>query len=61
MVERTVRTSGMTYLDSIVHICEESKMEVEDVKKYLSPSILESLEAEAMNLNFLKKGNTLDV
>ena len=61
MVERTVRSSGMTYLDSVVHLCEQNSMEVEDVKKYLTPSILENLESEAMSLNFLKRGNTLDV
>lgn len=51
----------MTYLDSVVHLCEQNSMEVEDVKKYLTPSILENLESEAMSLNFLKRGNTLDV
>jgi len=51
----------MTYLDTIVHLCEKNGLEVEDVKKYLTPSILEHLESEAMRLNFLVKGNTLDV
>ena len=61
MVERTVRDSNLNYMDAIVHLCEENKMEVEDVKKYLTPSIIDCLESEAMNLNFLVKGNTLDV
>lgn len=61
MVERTVRTSGLNYMDSIIHLCEENNMEVEDVKKYLTPSIVDCLESEAMDLNFLVKGNTLDV
>lgn len=61
MVEKEVRHSGMTYLDTIVHLCEKNGLEVEDVKKYLTPSILENLESEAMKLNFLVKGNTLDV
>ena len=61
MVERIVRGSGMTYLDSVVHVCETNGMEVEDVKKYLTSSILEKLEFEAMSLNFLKRGNALDV
>ena len=61
MVEKEVRHSGMTYLDTIVHLCEKNGLEVEDVKKYLTPSILEHLESEAMRLNFLVKGNTLDV
>lgn len=61
MVERTVRTTGLNYMDSIVYLCEENNMEIEDVKKYLTPSIIDCLESEAMNLNFLVKGNTLDV
>lgn len=61
MVEKTVRTKGLNYMDSIVHLCEENNMEIEDVKKYLTQSIIENLECEAMQLNFLAKGNTLDV
>jgi len=61
MVEMTVRRSGLSYIDTIVHLCEENKMEVEDVKKYLTPSIVERLESEAMSLNFLEKQNTLDI
>ena len=61
MVERTVRTSGLNYMDSIVHMCEKNNMEVEDVKKYLTPSIIDCLETEAMNLNFLEKTNSLDI
>ena len=61
MVERTVRSSELNYMDSIVHMCEQNNMEVEDVKKYLTPSIIDCLETEAMNLNFLEKTNSLDV
>lgn len=61
MVERTVRSSELNYMDSIVHMCEQNNMEVEDVKKYLTPSIIDCLETEAMKLNFLEKTNSLDV
>lgn len=61
MVEKTVRTKNLSYMDSIVYLCEENTMEIEDVKKYLNQSIIESLEYEAIQLNFLAKGNTLDV
>lgn len=56
-----MRSSGLNYMDSIVHLCEQNNMEVEDVKKYLTTSIVDCLESEAMDLNFLVKGNTLDV
>jgi hypothetical protein len=61
MVERTVRNSGLNYMDSIVHMCDKNNMEVEDVKKYLTTSIIDCLESEAMSLNFLEKTNSLDV
>jgi DNA-directed RNA polymerase alpha subunit len=61
MVETMVRRADLNYIDAIVHLCEENQLEVEDVKKYLTPSIIEKLEGEAMSLNFLEKQNTLDV
>jgi hypothetical protein len=61
MVETAVRMNGMSYLDTIVWLCEQNNIEIEDIKKYLSPSITENLEKEAMDLNFLPKVNTLDV
>ena len=61
MVERMVKSSGLNYMDSIVHICEINGMEIEDVKKYLTSSIIDCLEPEAMTLNFISKGNTLNI
>lgn len=61
MVERFVFDNGVSYMDAIVHLCEQNNMEVEDVKKFLNPSIVGQLEAEARSLNFLPKMNTLDV
>ena len=53
--------NGMSYLDTIVWLCEKNNIEVEDIKKYLSAPIVENLEKEAMDLNILPKVNTLDV
>ena len=61
MIEETVIKKEMNYLDSIVHLCEENGIDLEDVKKYLNDSVKEKLEVDAMNLNFLPKGNVLDV
>jgi hypothetical protein len=59
MIEDTVRTARLSYIDAIVHICEKNQLEVEDVKKYISDPIKEKLEAEARRLNFLPRGNEL--
>ena len=62
MVENLVRESRhVSYMDAIVHICEKNSMEIEDIKKVLTPSIVGQLEAEARNLNYLPRVNTLDV
>jgi len=59
MIEDTVRTARLSYIDAIVHICEKNQLEVEDVKKYIADPIKEKLEAEARRLNFLPRGNEL--
>lgn len=61
MVETFVYQNRMSYLDSVLHLCEKNNLELEDVKKYLSTTILEHIESEARQLNFLPKQNTLDV
>ena len=60
LVERTVRELGINYMDAILFLCEKNNIEPEDVKKFVSPIIRNKVEAEAMNLNFLPKQNTLD-
>lgn len=61
MVEDTVRTKSMSYMDTVVYLCEENNLEIEDVKKYIALSVKEKIELEAMNLNFLDKGETLPI
>ena len=59
MIEDTVARTRLSYIDAIVHICEQNQMEIEDVKKYISDPIKEKLEGEAKRLNFLPRGNEL--
>jgi hypothetical protein len=61
MIESFVYQNKMSYMDSIVHLCEKNGLELEDIKKYLTPTIVEHLENEARQLNFLPKQNQLDV
>lgn len=61
MIETQVLQSELNYMDAIIHLCEQNQMEVEDVKKFLTPSIVENLESEAMELNFIEKRNMLDI
>jgi len=61
MVEGVVRSSNSSYMDAIIHLCEKHNIEIEDIKKYISPAIKNKLEVEAQNLNFMvePKGNSL--
>ena len=60
LIEATVIETRLSYMDTILYLCEENNIEPEDVKKFISPFIRDKLEAEAMALNFLPKTNTLD-
>ena len=61
MVEEVVHTKRISYMDAVIHICEENEFEIEDMRKYISNVIKEKIEAEAMRLNFLPRQNTLPV
>ena len=59
MVEDCVRTKSMSYMDTVVYLCEQNNLEIEDVKKYIAISIKEKIEFEAMKLNFLQRTESL--
>lgn len=60
LIEKTVSDLSIPYMEAILHVCDKNGIEPEDVKKFVSPIIKNKVEAEAMNLNFLPKQNTLD-
>jgi hypothetical protein len=61
LVEDAVRKHRQSYMDAVIHVCEDVDLELEDVRKFISPNVKEKLEAEAMRLNFLPRQNTLPV
>ena len=60
LIESTVIELKIPYIEAILHVCNKNDIEPEDVKKFISPVIKGKVEAEAMALNYLPKGNTLD-
>ena len=60
LVESTVSELKIPYMDAILHVCNKNDIEPEDVRKFISPVIRDKLEAEAMDLNFLPKKNSID-
>jgi len=59
LVESVVKEHKSSYMDAIIHVCQDVDLDLEDVKKYVAPIIKDKLEAEAMSLNFLPRQNTL--
>lgn len=61
LIEDTVHKHKSTYMDAVIHVCEQYNVEVEEVRKFITPIIKDKIEAEAMRLNFLPKLNTLPI
>jgi len=49
--------AGMTYIDAIIHFCEQNSVDLESVPKLISKPLKEKLKYEAMELNFLKRSS----
>ena len=61
LIERTVSKKRLSYMDAVIDLCGAHEVELEEVRKFISPVIKNKLEAEAMSLNFLPKGNQLPI
>lgn len=53
-IERIKISSGLTYIETVVEVCERLGLEVEGMKKALPKNIKEKIELEASELNLLK-------
>ena len=60
LIEATVADLKIPYMDAIIKVCETNNIEIEDIRKFISPVIKDKLEAEAMDLNLLPKKNAID-
>lgn len=59
LIQTRVKKDRSTYLDAIIEICKERSIDPEDIVKLLSNPIKAKLEAEGMNLGYLKKKNEI--
>jgi hypothetical protein len=59
LIEKKVREDRSTYLEAIIDTCQERMIDPEDIVKLLSNPIKAKLEAEGMNLGYLKRTNEL--
>jgi hypothetical protein len=61
MVEEVVHKKKLSYIDAIVDLCGDTNIDPEDVAKFISNILKDKVEAEARNLNYLPRQNTLPV
>ena len=59
MVETYVFTKKQSYLDAVTDIMVDNSIEPERISNLINTSIKDKIEAEARNLNFLGRINTL--
>jgi UDP-glucose 6-dehydrogenase len=59
LIENSVIKKKMSYIDAVVDICEKQGIDPEDVRKFISAPIKDKIEAEAMKLTYLPRGNEL--
>jgi len=48
-------------MEAVIELCEMHNLEIEEVKKFISPIVKDKIEAEARKLNFLPRQNELPI
>lgn len=61
LIEDTVQTNRCSYMEAVIELCEMHNLEIEEVKKFISPIVKDKIEAEARKLNFLPRQNELPI
>lgn len=62
-IEKMCRTKNIEYIDAVVHWCEKNKIDIEYIAGIIKkdPVIKSKIQAEAENLNVLKRGAKLPI
>ena len=59
-IEEIKRNNGdMSYMDAILHYCDENKIDPAEVGRYISKSLKEKITIEAQGLNLIENGGKL--
>lgn len=57
-IEEIVYMKDISYIDAIVHYCEETGFEPEIAANLVSEALREKIQIEAEDLHFIPKSNT---
>ena len=60
-IEELVQRTKMTYIDAVVHYCEENKLEPETAGKMVGGKLKQNIQEEAEGLNLIQKTSKLPI
>lgn len=60
-IEKKALEEEMTYVETIIHFCEEHSLEPENIAAMINPSLKAKLEINFQDMNYIKKTAKLPV
>ena len=58
-IENLVQQSKMTYIDAVMHYCEENKLEPETAGKMIGGKLKQNIQEEAEDLHLIERTSKL--
>ena len=60
-IENLVQKTNMTYIDAVMHYCEENKLEPETAGKMIGGKLKQNIQDEAENLHLIQRTSKLPI
>ena len=60
-IEELVQATNMTYIDAVVHYCDENKLEPESAGKMVGGKLKQNIQDEAENLHLIPRTSKLPI
>ena len=60
-IEQLVQKTNMTYIDAIVHYCDENKLEPETAGKMVGGKLKQNIQDEAEDLHLIERTSKLPI
>ena len=58
-IENLVQKTNMTYIDAVMHYCEENKLEPETAGKMIGGKLKQNIQDEAEDLHLIQRTSKL--
>ncbi len=60
-IEKLVQSTKMTYIDAVLHYCDENKLEPESAGKMINGKLLQNIQEEAEDLHLITSSAKLPI